>query len=311
VILESQHWNLRDFTGCRGWEVAAAIDLSALPQSADVLSGGRFLFMTPWTDLHIFERLKKMGLLPAVIPPLGSVGLSAVELARRLSSGNIICAGLDFSFNADKFHARSTPGHRNKMADQNRFHSLLNTGAYDSSSVTALSKSGLPVCSNPGLQNYRNLFEQEFAVDPRIFDITGSGLPLGLKTISQEEALSMLGTTEKTSRRGAEAQREEDEGKLESAAILAEKLLSFFYNEKERLINLKNILTGEEAADQGRLNTLVDECDYLWAHFPDYSGGGRPDLGESSPAALSFLKRLRTEIEPALALLERGMEKEC
>jgi len=46
------------------------------------------------------------------------------------------------------------------------------------------------------------------------------------------------------------------------------------------------------------LSVLIDECDYLWAHFPDYSGGVKPKLSD-----LSFLKRVRTEIEPMLKLL--------
>jgi hypothetical protein len=58
VILESQHWNMRDFIGCAGWKIPAALDFSALPQSAGVLGGEGFLFMTPWTELNIFKRFK-------------------------------------------------------------------------------------------------------------------------------------------------------------------------------------------------------------------------------------------------------------
>ena len=54
VILESQHWNLNDFTGCKSWEVQSAIDLSAHPQSSQMLAGNGFLFMTPWTSLKNF-----------------------------------------------------------------------------------------------------------------------------------------------------------------------------------------------------------------------------------------------------------------
>ena len=304
VILESQHWNLRDFVGCLGWNVPAAVDLSALPESAQMLGEG-FLFMTPWTPLRVFERLKEAGLLPSVIPPLGSVGLSAVELARRVSRGKIICAGLDFSFTADKYHARSTPGHRSRLNTQTRLKSVINA-IYGGASFAAVSKSGLSVRSNPSMQNYRNLFEQEFASDPRLFDIAGSGLSLGIKTLSMEEALLLLAAedTEGIKINHGIAQRKE-EGEL-----LKEKMLPFLHGEKERLKDLRDILTGEAAADHGRLNGLIDECDYLWAHFPDYSGGRRPGLTEiscGSQGAASFLKRLRTEIDPALALIERVM----
>ncbi|MDR0443193.1 MAG: DUF115 domain-containing protein [Treponema sp.] len=316
VILESQHWNLRDFIGCRGWNVPAAIDFSALPASGKILAGDGYLFMTPWTPLRIFERLKAYDLLPAIIPPLGSVGLSTVEIARRLSRGKIICAGLDFSFTEDLYHARSTPGHRSRLNAQSRFNGLFNAAAYDPAAFTALSKSGAAVHSNPGMQNYRDLFEREFAADPRLYDITGSGLPLGIKTLSPEEAFAILTADSEqeylTTNQHEPTQTTKDFGaKVRGRTIgtlsvvrgsikdssLTKKLLSFFHDEESRLVDLRDILSGEKA--QERLSTLIDECDYLWAHFPDYSGC-RPGLTD-----ISFLKRLRTEIDPTLALIER------
>jgi hypothetical protein len=287
VILESQHWNLRDFTGCYGWQIPFAVDLSALPQSALVLAGDGFLFMTPWTPLQIFERLKNAQMLPAVLPPLGSVGLTAVELSRRLTTGNIICAGLDFSFTPDKFHARGTPGHRALLNSQTRFRSIYNYAAYNQSSAAAVSKNGLSVYTNPALKNYRSLFEQEFGGDSRIFDIEGTGLPLGVKTLSMENAMDLLGK-DKLYKFNQEFYHEPHE----------QNLITFRSNEKKRLEELRGLLTGEEAADDERLNVLISECDYLWAHFPDYSASRRPELSD-----ISFLKRLRTEIDPMLKLL--------
>jgi hypothetical protein len=80
-------------------------------------------------------------------------------------------------------------------------------------------------------------------------------------------------------------------------------LLLFFENEKKLLEELRNILTGETAPNQQRLNILIDECDYLWAHFPDYAGRQKPALDESS-TAISFLKRVRTEIDPMLKIID-------
>jgi len=295
VILESQHWNLRDFTGCYGWQAPFAIDFSALPQSALMLAGEGFMFMTPWTPLRIFERLKAANMLPAVLPPLGSVGLTAVELTRRLTTGNIICAGLDFSFSQDKYHARGTPGHRALLNSQTRLRSIFNAAAFNQSSIAAVSKTGLPVYTNPSMKNYRDLFEQEFGGDSRIFDIEGTGLPLGVKTLSMEDAMALLVKIDpkfiSQRRKGAKTQREEKEDKLNL----------FYKDEKKRLEELRGILTGEAAADNERLTVLIDECDYLWAHFPDYSASRRPAISD-----ISFLKRLRTEIDPMIKLLDKN-----
>jgi hypothetical protein len=302
VILESQHWNLRDFIGCGNFNVSAAVDISALPQSAKIFDSQSFVFFTPWTSLRIFERLKKSDLLPAIIPPLGSVGLSAVEIARRVSCGKIICAGLDFSFSVDKHHARSTSGHYAKINTHNRFKSVLNPSALDDIYFTVVSKSGRTVRSSHNMRNYRNLFEQEFGGDRRLFDIVGSGLPLGVNTLDMDEVIKILDTYA-----GSPAVHPCELKKNKTG----EKLKSFIKAEKDRLEKLKNILTGETADGEAGVNILLDECNYLWAHFPDCSGGCRPSTAEiahGSKEALSFLKRIRAEIDPMVKLFERVVE---
>jgi len=296
VILESQHWNLRDFSGCKGWNVPAAVDLSALPASARVLDGNRYFFFTPWTPLRVFKRLKEAELLPAMIPPLGSVGLTAADISRRLTKGKIICAGLDFSFTQEKYHARGTPGHRSRLNTQTRFRGIGNTAAYGTGVFSVVSKSGVSVYSNPVMKNYRDLFEQEFGGDPRLFDIEGIGLSLGIKTLAMEEALEELGIKNRYElisrrRRGSEIEEEKNKENLNITLDISLK------NEKKHLIELRDMLTGEIAADKQRLEFLIDDLDYLWAHFPDCTGGRRPDIED-----ITFLKRVRMEIEPMLRI---------
>jgi hypothetical protein len=62
---------------------------------------------------------------------------------------------------------------------------------------------------------------------------------------------------------------------------------------------LRGILTGDTIPAPGQLETLLDEADYLWAHFPECAGAGglRP-----TGTDISFLKRIRTEIDPFIRL---------
>jgi len=314
VILESQHWNMRDFSGCRGWNVPAAVDFSALPASSRILDGGGYVFFTPWTRLRIFERLKNAGLLPAVVPPLGSVGLTAVEIARRLTTGKIICSGLDFSFSADKYHARGTQGHRRLLNTQTRLKRIANIAAFAQGVFSAVSKSGSSVYTNPIMKNYRDLFEREFADDERLRDIEGTGLSLGIKTITIKEAMNELGIENSFSQRRIEPSvrdAEEEKERINSSLCPCEPQvrrlgvsnsnipLVLNNDERSRLLELRNILAGDIAMDKNRLSILIDECDYLWAHFPDCAGGRHPGLED-----ISFLKRVRTEIDPMLKVME-------
>ncbi|MCL2319284.1 MAG: DUF115 domain-containing protein [Treponema sp.] len=302
VILESQHWNLRDFSGARGRKIDAALDLSALPGSARILGGERFFFATPWTGLALIRRLEEAGLLPQTFPPLGSVGLSAVALALGISSGPVFTAGIDFSYTLDAYHARSTPGHGDLERRQNRFRSIINAGAaFRDGTFTALSKTGAAVRSDPAMRNYRNLFEQEFSANPRITDIAGPGLPLGVKTVTPEEAFAIL------NRKGTASP-----GKIahnEAAQTTAGQIAAFIRRERDTLVLLRGMLSGESPMDPARLEELLDTADYLWAHFPECAGAGRRPPSSN----LGFLKRVRAEIEPFLKCWEmalRELEKE-
>ena len=291
VILESQHYNLRVFINTKAWKINAVVDLSSLPISACLLGGETYLSFTPWTELNLFKRLKKKGFLPQPLNPLGSVGLTAVELALRLGSGKIILAGLDFSYSLDSSHSRASPVHLSSLFTTNRFKSMLNTeSAFRERTFVIKSKSGLLVRTDPGMMNYRNLFEEEFSRNPRIFDISGSGLSLGLKTLSCAEAIAILGTS-KTS----EALSMPDTQVKISSLDVAD----FIRNEIDILNEMKNMLQGLIPADQVRLDELLCMADYLWLHFPEFAG-----TSDQRPSAkdLSFLKRVRMELDPFLKL---------
>jgi hypothetical protein len=311
------------------------MDLSALPASGAVLNGGLFLFFTLWANLAIFDRLNAAGLLPLRLPPLGSVGLSAVAIARLLSSGTIIVAGLDFSFTLDSYHARSTPGHKRRLNTLNRFSSLLNVdAAFGDAANSSSSKSGGKVFTGPALRKYRDLFEREFAHNPRIFDLSGElsfGLPLGIPALSFEDTLKLLSSGD-CKAVGRQAAGQQVAGQQTAAgqqvveadclpvssgesAELKEKLAAFTHAELKRLLLLKDMLTGAIPMNYETLDMLIDECDYLWAHFPDYAASGkRPTAfggtafgdtargGTAGAEQVSFLKRVRVEIDPFVRL---------
>jgi hypothetical protein len=160
VALEAQHWNLRDFVGCRDTAAALAMDLSALPAIARCINGPTCLFFTPWTPLCIFDRLKNV--LPLEMPPLGNVGITAYALARRLFSGDIgpvIPHGLDFAFTIDQYHCRNSPGHIDNLRKLDRFHSPLPAAAALRPAAGAVrNERGENVRQDPVMRRYQELF---------------------------------------------------------------------------------------------------------------------------------------------------------
>jgi hypothetical protein len=271
-----------------------------------VLGGETFLFFTPWTDLRFFKRLKEAGLLPPLLAALGSVGLSAVQIAIKCGKGPVIIAGMDFSFSPDAYHARSSPGHQTRLVKITRLNSPLNVqAAFREGTYATVSKSGLPVRSDPALRNYRNLFEEEFSSLPRLYEITGPGLKLGIKELSPKEAVELLAGKGKPS--GASfTERSKVEQEKQESVKNSDIMKEYIINEKDYLYRLRDILTGHVTADEGETDKLLDTCDYLLAHFPECAaaGGRRPGVNN-----LSFLKRVRTEIEPFIKLWDMALQE--
>ncbi|GHU24231.1 hypothetical protein FACS1894164_10350 [Spirochaetia bacterium] len=288
VALESQHWNLRDFIGSGFLHSPLAMDLSAARATVELLGGPVSLFGTLWTQLHFFDRLRNAQLLPELVPPLGSVGLNAVFLALRLSSGAVITAGLDFAFSMDASHARSTPNHLNKLQNQNRFRTLFDADAsFRPGTFTTQSRDGTTIRTDIILNTYSAIFKREFSGNPRLFTIKGPGLDVGTVQLSPEDAAQILTA-------GAEPPQDPVFSPIVPAIV--EK---FLRQEIDALVHLRAILSGE--GDSSELEPSLDFCDYLWAHFPECAGreGWRP-------ADSSFLKRVRAEIDPFITLFEQS-----
>jgi hypothetical protein len=289
------------------------MDLSALPATRQTPGGRVFLFFTPWAEIRLFTRLEAAGFLPRIFPPLGSEGLSAAAIALSLGSGPVLTGGMDFSFTLDKYHARSTPGHQEKLRRQNRFRGILNAdAAFRPAVFTAAAKSGASVRCDPAMRSYRDLFEREFAGEKRLRDIISDGLPLGPLAVDMAAACEILRAGTGPARRGGEQTaadriaRAAPGGNGPAADMPADTgggkagaLRDFIIRERDLLTTLRKILTGEIEAPRKTLEELLDQADYLWAHFPDCAGtGGRRPPGTD----ISFLKRVRAELDPFIRL---------
>jgi hypothetical protein len=301
VALEAQHWNLRDFAGMDSWKIPLAMDLSSLPAVSGLLGSETYLFWTRWTELGLFDRLLALGLLPLELPPLGSVGLSAVSLALRLGSGPVFTAGMDFSFTIDRSHCRGSPSHGDVLRRHTRFGGLCPTEAAFSPKNTAIPAAGGGVLlSTPAMTRYLNLFDAEFAGNGRVFAVEGGGLPLAVPALSREAAFREMRRAAAFAAAPAPA-RSAGGRAGEKAALLQ----SFIEGERKTLEEILRLLKGGAETSASPLESLLDSAGYLWAHFPDCAGAG----GARPPASdLGFLKRVRAEIEPFIEMWDMAMK---
>jgi hypothetical protein len=152
------------------------------------------------------------------------------------------------------------------------------------------------------LQNYRAQFEEEFGRLKMGYGVWGIGYGEDVSSQVSDTTVSSIAATrfpDSIRDLQSEAPTPKSQTPNPENGVLAQ----FVKNEIDMLEELLGILTGTGERAAERLDFLLDELDYLWAHFPDCAGAGgrRPATSD-----IAFLKRVRAEIEPCLALWKRA-----
>jgi hypothetical protein len=192
--LEGQHYNLEDFLPFRDPALTLLCDLSSCP-SVIRLFPRRQAFATRFHPLALFDRLSAAGLLPPELPPLGSVGVTAVRAALSLTAGPVLLAGLDFCYPGGRTHARGAPAHRRFLSACFR---LVPVGMRGFEALAARPR--LRVAGKGGRRYSSDLVLSSYALQlfalarqsGRLYDLGVEGLETGAKLLRSDEELDSL-----------------------------------------------------------------------------------------------------------------------
>jgi hypothetical protein len=299
VCLEAQAHNLADFTCLGSRRTTLAADLSSHPSTFRAVRGPKCLTFVRITRSPFLSRVEaalreaSFPFLPA--PPLGSVGVHAVHVARILAQGPLFATGLDFCFEPGKTHARGCPS---LFAEERKLNRLTRWPAQYAASFRertfklggARSTGGSSaLLSDPILLSYASLLADRTATNASgLYDLRGRGPSIGGRRIAFAQAESMLGKAEgkwgldKNDRAGA-PEDGFDEPRARSAVAV------FLRGEGRRLSELRLSMRGKAPLARPEFRRLVLESDYLWWGFPDQDRAG--DLPQD------FLNRLVPQVE--------------
>ncbi|MCR5723959.1 MAG: DUF115 domain-containing protein [Treponema sp.] len=246
-------------------------------------------FLSAYTDARYLSVLRKKGLLPPEVPPLGSVGLTATYLALALRATQavlVFVTGLDFSYSAGKTHVRGAPAEKARLSSCTRLTTAANYAAAFKADARAVpGKSGI-VFTDTALSGYATQFCAYFAGTPNLFDAGTSGIPLNLPQVESRQLCEFLSNLPKNKAVLSAP---------EAGSDAKERIHSYLKEETQALTRLKTLLIeGEKARDanmtvQEEIALILKDRDYLYLHFPDGY--------ECRPADISFLKRVRSEID--------------
>jgi hypothetical protein len=288
LAVEAQAVNNQDFIPAPPAGTVLACDLSVHPSAARLFSGRVFFFSSGFASLSLWERLSDHGLRPTPFPALGSVGVAAVHAALRLTRESVFLTGLDFSYPDQQTHSRGSPFALSMLSRGSRF-DPVGQGAFQALAARRLlrktDKRGRPVLTDRVMGSYRDGLEAEaHDASGRIFDCGETGLPLGVRQVSERELEELLpgGPLPAERLRSTSAR-----------PFPVEALRPFVRDERALLARLVR-----EAAGHGpsSIGTLLAEADYTWAHFPDQPDLSSPDrsfVARARVAAMYYDERLR------------------
>lgn len=297
VIEESQWLIKRLFIGNCIKAKACAASLSSFPAAAKNACEKIFFYETAFTNANYLGILEEKDFLPAKLPPLGSVGITAVEIATKIRKSSeipIYVCGLDFSFSLGKTHANASFQTQSRFAANTRlsYHENINA-AFTYGSSLCTSKNGKKTYSTIKLKEYATLFSKYFYKTKNIFDISKTGLKLD---IEQKDLLELKNSDFLLKNNNPKSKNNFQET---DSLQKWQKISSFYKSEIQALDKICEILENPDLMTEEQRNQWLNEeltfRDYLFIHFPD---------GEKLRIEIDFLKRLKAEAKYFSQLLK-------
>ncbi|PIE05038.1 MAG: hypothetical protein CSA76_01105 [Spirochaetales bacterium] len=261
VVLETQAWNMLDFHGLSQSGIPVIGDLSAYPPSLNASGGAHQLFSSNFANLYFLNRARKAGLRPYILPPLGSVGIAAVEIALASTSGTVLLSGLDFAYTPGKTHAQGTSVHRWQLS---RISRLTPAPLWPAAMAAVPSRvpaaSGGSIQTDRVLESYAAIFKDRYAKESRLGILQPGGADLNLPLVRFEEAGKLL-LKEKEPWQGIFPQK--SSASADAQAFLSEELQTL-----ERVIDRWQHYA-EGRAEASDVAAALTERDEIYADFPD------------------------------------------
>lgn len=276
TVLESQYHNLADFQGYPWGKTELWADLTAHPKTFRLPWKSLRVFLSRFSSAALIERLGALGV--PLVPPRGSVGITALELALGATEGPVGLAGLDFSFRPGKSHTRGAPALTRRLILSERLVSLESPP--EAGLVPLSGKDGGEDCKIVTTKVLRSYGHSAAGLlEPhrhRVWDLRAGGMELGMTrgTLADLWESHRLGREEAPPGRMGETI-----APLPCAALLKREisLLNQLWVDFETLNR-----TGSLPQD---FDKRLGKVDYLWVAFPDAD-----HLDPMSPSSLARIK---------------------
>lgn len=276
IAVDAQIYNFYDFMEVKNSKIPLFFDITGYTGIPSVMKGSLYPFVSNFADTKLLKRLDDHNLLPVKLPALGSVGLTAIYLALKITKNKVFYTGLDFAYKIGKSHANGSPRNLAELTVTDRLNPMEQPGIYYARPlIHNKDKNGTDCTTDLILASYAELMNNNFKETERLFDIGSIGLSSG-------------GKVTKTANIILNKQNNKDIFTEElNTTIKINNFLEFVTKELALISDLYEsvykYLSGE-SNEKKVILFLLEEVDYIYLHFPDKSPEPNLDPG--------FLKRI-------------------
>ena len=298
VAVESQLANEKAFIGTKNIPYLLISDLTSRPNINNFHNQNISFIFTEYCNASFLETIKDLSLPIENFIPLGSVGLYAIEIGIKLrkESSPIFFTGLDFAYTTDATHCKNAPASFTKLINSNRTNSLIKVDSSFKFGVNTFNVENKKIISDKPLQNYAFQFVENFYHTENLFNISDISI---FNFVDNNKKINQIDVNEFIELTKNFTNKEKNEIKFveKISDDTKEKIKKYISNEIFELEEIKNYLTNGNIQIE-RLLDKINKHDYLFIHFPDGYKNATEDI--------SFLKRVRNEIDFFLKILNRS-----
>lgn len=292
VCEEAQAIIANAFTGCKNNFKTLICSLSScasIPKKNDSL-----FYLSIFCESNFLNRIKSKNFTVSELPPLGSVGLSAIYLALLIRGSKdvpIFFSGMDFSFSLGFSHVKLSMHDKKRRSISYRLEPFYFVPtALPQTCLKTIGKDGKYVFSSKIMLSYAELFRYTFSKSENLFDCGKTGISLGIKQTSIEKIREYFYTEKSLQDTYFKSAKKNEQG---------ENWIDFLKEELAALSRLKNILTGKKVIPQkdvdATIMSILKQREYLYIHFPD---------GYAPSCEKQFLNRVRIEIDYFIKIIK-------
>ena len=310
VAIEGQLANVYDFLPVGRREYALVADISSAPSVIELHDPSQIAWVSSrFAEIGLLDRITAADLPLRAIPPLGSVGVAAVQIALMLTDGPVLFTGLDFAFRPDQpdprfsaTHAPGAPVHLSRLITDRR---LRHAPPADLAGrwLRRQGTDGQPVMTTLTMTGYAEqlaaLVTAAAGAGRPIVVVEPFGLETGAQSVTADQAREII--TRETARAPVtDAAGPSQAGPVHRRIeqLLAEELVLLARFEHQ-------VAAASPGNDDAALEHAFELCDYVAVDFPDlpdfwpFAGELRTDR--------AFLTRLRVAIDFYRDRIERSL----